>query len=565
VSVAEDGAATIDVLANDSDPDGDTLSLASVGPSPGGTVTQDGNQVRFTPGADFNGVAFFSYRIVDPTGDSDSATVQVTVTEVNDAPSFTPGPSQSTPEDSGPQTVAGWATDISVGPSNEWGQALTFEVSTTNVPLFASGGEPAIAPDGTLTYTPAANASGTATVTVRAVDDGGTANGGSDTSAPQQFSIVVGDVGDQPIAADDNASTAEDSPGVAFDVLDNDLDPDPGDTLSIASYDASTIASGTLTFDGGGSFTYVPDPDFAGAETFTYTVQDGGGLTDSGTVTITVTPLPDPPVAVADAYATDQDIALLEPAPGLLANDSDVDDDALTVQPAPVAGPSNGSVVLAADGSFTYTPAAGFVGTDTFTYRIDDGTGSTDDGVVTITVGPTSFSVLYLRGSGPSSEVWDLTLAMPPAAFPVPDYDADLLPGLTIEKSDGKETITDPAKRQEWVYVPSSPLVLNGPVRLGLWSTIEAFALSKEGRLYAYLYDCAAGGSACVKLAETDVRIKDWNGLIPDWVYHEFTVGSVNTTIGVGRELRIRLLFNSHNLWVAMTAGYPSALMLTTP
>ena len=78
-----------------------------------------------------------------------------------------------------------------------------------------------------------------------------------------------------------------------------------------------------------------------------------------------------------------------------------------------------------------------------------------------------------------------------------------------------------------------------------------------------YLYDCASGGTGCLKIAETDVHVQNWNGFVPNWIYREVTIGSVSRTILPGRELRLRLLFKHHDLWVAMTADYPSALGLT--
>ena len=117
------------------------------------------------------------------------------MTAVNSAPSFTAGPDQSVLEDAGASTVAGWATGISAGPG-EGGQSVTFSASNDNTALFSA--QPQVQPNGTLTYTAAANASGVATVTVRAQDDGGTALGGSDTSAPQTFTITVAAVNDAP-------------------------------------------------------------------------------------------------------------------------------------------------------------------------------------------------------------------------------------------------------------------------------------------------------------------------------------------------------------------------------
>ena len=121
--------------------------------------------------------------------DSAPATVSLTITAVNDAPSFTKGANQSVPQDAGAQTVAGWATAISDGPADESAQVLNFVVSTTNTALFSV--QPAVSASGTLTFTPAAGATGSATVTVQLHDNGGVANGGVDTSAPQTFTITV--------------------------------------------------------------------------------------------------------------------------------------------------------------------------------------------------------------------------------------------------------------------------------------------------------------------------------------------------------------------------------------
>src|SRR5205085_449359 len=108
---------------------------------------------------------------------------------VNHAPSFVKGADQSVLEDSGARTVAAWATGIDAGGASESGQTLNFIVSNNNTALFSV--QPAVTAGGTLTFTPAANASGIATVTVQVHDNGGTANGGVDTSAAQTFTITV--------------------------------------------------------------------------------------------------------------------------------------------------------------------------------------------------------------------------------------------------------------------------------------------------------------------------------------------------------------------------------------
>jgi VCBS repeat-containing protein len=133
-----------------------------------------------------------------------------------------------------------------------------------------------------------------------------------------------------------------------------------------------------------GSFTYTPNADFSGTDTFTYKASDGTAESGVATVTITVNPVNDAPSAADDAYSTDADTALTIDAPGVLGNDSDPEGDALSA--AMIAGPANGTVTMNSDGSFTYTPNAGFSGTDTFTYKASDGTAESAEATVTITV-----------------------------------------------------------------------------------------------------------------------------------------------------------------------------------
>ena len=169
----------------------DNSGLFSVAPAvaPDGTLT-------FTPAPDANGSATVTVTAHDDggtaNGGSDTSaprTFTLTVDPVNDAPSFSKGPNQGGVSLFGPQTVSGWATAISAGPSNESAQTVTFVVSNDNPGLFTA--QPAIAPNGTLTYTPALLALGSATVTVRVVDNGGTQHSGQDTSPPQTFTISL--------------------------------------------------------------------------------------------------------------------------------------------------------------------------------------------------------------------------------------------------------------------------------------------------------------------------------------------------------------------------------------
>jgi hypothetical protein len=302
-----------------------------------------------------------------------------------------------------------------------------------------------------------------------------------------------------------------------------------------------------------------------GTETFGYVVSDGNGGTANGTVTITVTPVQHAPIAGNDAYTTVQDTPLAVAAPGILTNDGDQDGNTLTLQTTPVSAPSNGSVTLATDGSFTYTPNTGFTGTDSFTYRIDDGTGRSADGVVTIvvTASAPAASTFYFQRTGPSADVWNMATSPAPAAPQLADFDGDGKPGLTIKDSDGQETVNGSGKYHVWTYPAPAPLVLNGPVSLDLWSSSEVFNTLKSGTIYVYLYDCTAGGSSCAKIAQNTVVFNPWNNSLLDWSHRTIVVGSVNHTIPTGDELRIKILHHGGNLWVTMTAAYPTALVVT--
>src|SRR5262249_52050993 len=113
---------------------------------------------------------------------------------------------------------------------------------------------------------------------------------------------------------------------------------------------------------------------------------DGQANSNTATVSLTVNAVNDAPVARDDAFSTDEDTPLTVGAPGVLGNDTDADGDSLTA--ALVSGPAHGTLALNADGSFTYTPAANFSGSDSFTYRASDGTADSNVATVAITVKP---------------------------------------------------------------------------------------------------------------------------------------------------------------------------------
>ena len=227
-------------------------SLTLTGSSSDLTIVPDSNitfggsganrTVTVTPAANqYGGPVTITVTVQDGDGGSTPETFDVTVTPVNDAPSFSLAGNVSSDEDAGPQVVANQATAISPGP-NEGGQAVTFQVTNDDNTLFSV--QPAIDSTGTLTYTSAPNAFGSATVTVTAMDDGGTANGGQDTSAAQQFTITVNAVNDPPVVTSSTISyTAVGN--TLLRVPGNDPDHDGGVPGRIASTSDPTDAFAT--------------------------------------------------------------------------------------------------------------------------------------------------------------------------------------------------------------------------------------------------------------------------------------------------------------------------------
>lgn len=187
VSTNEDNAIPITLVASDAN--GDPVTGYTVAPPANGALSGTAPNLTYTPNLDYFGPDSFTFQATAGGNNSNVATVSITVNPVNDPPIFTKGPDKTVTQPAGAQTVPNWATGISAGPVNESGQTVSFLVTNNNNALFSA--QPAVSSTGTLTYTPAAGASGSATVTVQAKDNGGTANGGADTSAPQTFTITV--------------------------------------------------------------------------------------------------------------------------------------------------------------------------------------------------------------------------------------------------------------------------------------------------------------------------------------------------------------------------------------
>ena len=205
---------------------------------------------------------------------------------VNQAPSFAAGAAQSVLEDAGPQSVAGWASAIAPGPATESAQLVSFTVANDAAALFSS--QPALSPSGALTYTPAPNANGTATVTVTAHDNGGTANGGSDTSATQSFTITVSPVNDAPaFVAGANQTSVSLLGTVKVTGWATGITPGPADeaaqpiTFSV-SVDKPGLFAVLPAIAPDGTLTYKPKALALGVVTVTVRAVDNGGTASGG-------------------------------------------------------------------------------------------------------------------------------------------------------------------------------------------------------------------------------------------------------------------------------------------
>ncbi|MBV2134983.1 tandem-95 repeat protein, partial [Pseudomonas sp. MAP12] len=358
------------LLGNDSDVDGDSLSIASVTSGAGGTavLNADGT-VTFTPNAHFNGVADFTYTVTDGKLTSNTATVTVNVAAVNDAP-VAVDDAMTVVEDT-PFTSS---IELDANDSDLDGDSLSVVAGTFTT---VKGGTLVLAADGSYTYTPAANFHGTDSVDYT-VTDGSLSDVGT-------LTLTVTPANDAPVAVDDAVTVVEDTPftsSIELDANDSDLD---GDSLSVVAGTFTTAQGGSITIAADGSYIYTPAANFHGTDTVDYTVTDGS-LTDIGTLTITVTAVNDAPVAVDDAASTAED-SVLTGSVQLDANDSDLDGDSLSVVAGTFTTVKGGTLVLAADGSYTYTPAANFHGTDSVDYTVTDGS-LTDVGTLTLTVSP---------------------------------------------------------------------------------------------------------------------------------------------------------------------------------
>ncbi|MCG3209027.1 MAG: hypothetical protein FOGNACKC_02643 [Anaerolineae bacterium] len=366
----EDSPVTIPVLDNDSDPDGNldpsTVSIVN-GPAHGEVTINPDGSITYTPAPNFNGEDSFTYEVCDTTGLCDTATVTINVTPVNDAP-VAKDDAYSTDEDT---TLTVSPPGILVNDSDVDGDSLTVTLLTD-----PANGTLSQNADGSFSYTPNENFNGVDSYTYEACDPDG-------LCAEATVTITVNPVNDPPVAEDDSATTDEDTP-VTIPASANDSDIDGNLDPSSASV-LTGAAHGTVESNGDGTFTYTPDPNYNGSDSFTYEICDTDGLCDTATVNITINPVADPPTANDDSATTPEDSPVTIP---VLGNDSDPENNLDPTSVSVVSEPEHGEVTVNPDGTITYTPDPDYNGSDTFTYQVCDTDGLCDTATVTVNVTP---------------------------------------------------------------------------------------------------------------------------------------------------------------------------------
>ncbi len=371
-TTAEDERVAIPVLANDTDADS-ALNPASVritaAPSHGRTrINTATGVVTYIPAADYAGTDTFSYTVTDIYGASaTAAAVDVAVTAVNDVPVAVADAAR---------TDAGTAVTIDVaGNDTDADGVATIDPASIDVTTSPLGGSVQRV-GGQLQYTPETAFTGSDRFSYRIADD---------TGARSNVADVVVEVGGgaPPTLVDDKADTDEDT-AVTVSVLANDsaatgaLDPASAEVIGAPRNGDARVNAAT------GAVTYTPAADFAGSDSFTYRVRDGDGAAgDPATVTVQVAAVNDPPAAAGDTVAMTE---LTARAINVLGNDHDVDGSLVPGSVELVQAPAAGAVTVdAGSGVATYTPGAGFGGSDSFTYRVRDDKGAWS-GAATVTI-----------------------------------------------------------------------------------------------------------------------------------------------------------------------------------
>jgi len=413
-SVAEDSNNNqINVLANDVDPEGDEMNITGITQPSHGSATYNADYVYYTPDSNYNGADSFTYTIHDGEGGTDTATINMTVTPVNDPP-VAYDDYYTTEED----------TILTVPEPGMLANDTDLENDTLTATLIGDviHGDLTFYTNGSFIYSPDSNYVGTDSFTYRAFD-------GVAVSNLATVHITITSANDPPTAYDDFYSTNEDTTlnVAAPGVLTNDTDPE-GDTLTASLVD--DVSHGTLNLYSNGAFQYIPETNYYGTDTFTYQAYDGYEYSNTAIVTITINSVNDPPIAYDDYYTTNEDTTLIVAEPGILTNDTDPENDSLTA--VLFNGVSEGTLTFYSNGSFIYTPDSNYYGSDSFTYKAYDGTVVSNTATVYLTISPVNDPPVANDDDYSVNEDTTLTVSAPGVLQNDTDVENDALTAILI-------------------------------------------------------------------------------------------------------------------------------------
>jgi uncharacterized repeat protein (TIGR01451 family) len=392
------------VLANDAEPNTFSIAVISYTQPAHGTATvgADGS-FTYTPATNYNGSDSFAYTMTNGNARASTATVNVTINAVNDPPTFTKGADQTVLEDPGAQSIVNWATGISVGPTDEAGQTISFVVTNNNTAMFSV--QPAVSANGTLTYTPAPDANGSVIVTIYAQDNGGAANGGTNVSAAQTFSITVTALNDAPaFTKGANQTVLEDAgPQVIANWASGIRAGPTNESAQVIAFHISNnnsnlfSAQPTIALDG--TLSYAAATNASGSATVSVYLQDDGGTANGGvdtsatqTFTITITAVNDAPTLnpLSPIVLNEDDPEQTVNLSGISAGAPDESTQTLTVtatssNPGLIPNPAVTYSSPDASGSLKFTPTATSNGVATISVVVSDNGGTANGGVNAVT------------------------------------------------------------------------------------------------------------------------------------------------------------------------------------
>lgn len=375
----------------------------------GGSVTISSNgDYTYNPPANYNGSDSFTYTIYKKNGQVDSTdSASITVSPVNDSPLAADDAFQGT---EGITLSANVLVDNGNGADSDIdGDSLAVIAETFAT---SQGSTVIISANGDFTYEPASGFSGADSFTYTLTDG----NGGTDTGNVDINIVPASAENTDPVAEDDVISATEDivlNGNVIADNGNGSDHDDDGDLLTVTAQTITTANNGTVVLLENGDFSYTPATDFNGSDSFTYTLNDGRGGADTAAVTINVASVNDTPLAMDDSLVVSADTAfsgnvLLDNGGGA---DSDIESETLSVTAQTITTDAGGTAVLEATGYFTYTPAAGYTGTDSFTYILSDTDGGTDTGLVTLDISNRSLTFTTAEDTGATGNIYAETSA----------------------------------------------------------------------------------------------------------------------------------------------------------